>query len=179
MAPSKRDLITLLDFSNEEIKEMITLAKKLKDGRREVEPKVLNGKTGILIFEKPSLRTRVTFETAIFELGGHPINLEAHSVGMGKRESISDVAHNLERWVDVIVARTFLHSTVTELAKYSSVPVINALSDKFHPCQSLAFGLLVSEKTNNSSKVNITFIGDGNNVCMSHMILLCKIGIQL
>lgn len=176
MASSERDLITLLDFSSDEIREMIKLAKELKDGRRKTEPKVLQGKTGILIFEKPSLRTRVTFETAIFELGGHPINLEAKSVGMGKRESIADVAHNLERWVDVIVARTFLHSTVTELAKFSSVPVINALSDTFHPCQSLAFGLTVSEKTNGSGKATIAFIGDGNNVCMSHMILAAKLG---
>lgn len=179
MSAKKRDLISLMDFESEEIEEIVALAGKLKRSRHSSEPQVLKGRTGVLIFEKPSLRTRVTFETAIYEMGGHPINLEPDSVGIGKRETIADIAHNLERWVDLIVARTFLHSTVLEFAKYSSVPVINALSDTYHPCQSLAFALTIEERVEKDKKVQIAFVGDGNNVCMSHMALAAKCGYNM
>jgi ornithine carbamoyltransferase len=171
----KKDLLTLFEYSAEEIGGILGLAAKLKEGRGVYELKVLQDKTGVLIFEKPSLRTRVSFETAIHELGGHAINLPQESVGMGKRESVEDVARNLERIVHLIVARTFAHDTLTRLASSCSIPVINALTDFAHPCQALAFGQTLSE-TRPDEKLNITFVGDGNNVCSSIMVLCAKLG---
>ena len=136
----------------------------------------MQNKTGVMIFEKPSLRTRITFETAINELGGHAINLASEMVGMGKRESVTDVARNLERIVHLIVARTYSHQTVELLAKHSSIPVINALTDKFHPCQALAFGMTLQEHLKGDKKPKIAFIGDSNNVCNSLMVLSAKLG---
>jgi ornithine carbamoyltransferase len=129
-----------------------------------------------MIFEKPSLRTRITFETAINELGGHAINLSSDMIGMGRRESVEDIARNLERIVHLIIARTFSHQTIEELAKYSSVPVINALTDDYHPCQALAFGQTINERMDDFRQCNIVFIGDGNNVCKSIMMLCAKLG---
>jgi len=171
----KKDLLTLFEYSAEEIGGILGLAAKLKDGRGISEKKVLAGKTGVLIFEKPSLRTRVSFETAIHELGGHAIILPQESVGMGKRESVEDVARNLDRIVHLIVARTFAHDTLTRLASSCSIPVINALTDFAHPCQALALGQTLQEVYPNE-KLNITFVGDGNNVCASIMVLCAKLG---
>jgi ornithine carbamoyltransferase len=171
----KKDLLTLFEYSAEEIGGILGLAAKLKEGRGVYELKALEGKTGVLIFEKPSLRTRVSFETAIYELGGHPINLPQESVGMGKRESVEDVARNLDRIVHLIVARTFAHDTLTRLAASCSIPVINALTDLAHPCQALAFGQTLQE-VRPGEKLNITFVGDGNNVCSSIMVLCAKLG---
>jgi ornithine carbamoyltransferase len=131
---------------------------------------------GVLLFEKPSLRTRLTFEIAINELGGTTINLADDMVRMGKRESVEDVARNLDRLVHLIVARTYLHQTVVQLAKYCSIPVINALTDRSHPCQALAFGLTVHEHRPGSGAVHVVFVGDGNNVCNSIMVLCAKLG---
>jgi len=171
----KKDLLTLFEYSAEEIDGILGLAAKLKAGRGVSEPRVLEGKTGVLIFEKPSLRTRVSFETAIYELGGHAINLPQESVGMGKRESVEDVARNLDRIVHLIVARTFAHDTLTRLASSCSIPVINALTDFAHPCQALAFGQTLAE-TRPGEKLNVAFVGDGNNVCCSIMVLCAKLG---
>jgi ornithine carbamoyltransferase len=173
---SKKNLLTLFDYSPEEIEHLILLAKNLKNKRLNGDPKVFENKTGVLIFEKPSLRTRITFETAVYELGGHPIYLASDQIQMGKRESVRDVAKNLERWVHLIVARTFLHETVAGLAIHGSIPVINALSDKFHPCQALAFGLTLYEHRKSLKDVKIVFVGDGNNVCNSLMVLAAKLG---
>lgn len=172
----KKDLVTLLDFSGEEIREILDLAEQLKKKRPCSDHRVLKDRTGVLIFEKPSLRTRVTFETAIHELAGHPINLEATMVRMGERESVADVARNLERWVHFLVVRTFRHETIVQLARFSSIPVINALTDSFHPCQALAFGLTLRERTNDARNQKIVFVGDGNNVCSSLMLLCTKLG---
>jgi ornithine carbamoyltransferase len=172
----KKGLLTLFDYSPDEVKSIIRGAKDLKQKRLSQDPKLFGEKTGVLIFEKPSLRTRITFETAINELGGHAIYLGAEQVQMGKRESVKDVAMNLERWVHLIIARTFLHKTVTELAAHSSIPVINALSDKFHPCQALALGLTVYERLGDTKNVHIVFVGDGNNVCQSIMVMCAKLG---
>jgi len=171
----KKDLLTLFEYSAEEIGGILGLAAKLKDGRGVSEKRVLEGKTGVLIFEKPSLRTRVSFETAIYELGGHTINLPQESVGMGKRESVEDVARNLDRIVHLIVTRTFAHDTLTRLAGSCSIPVINALTDLAHPCQALAFGQTLQE-TRPGEKLNIVFVGDGNNVCCSIMVICAKLG---
>ncbi len=176
MVYQKKDLITLMDYSPDEIREIILTAKNLKIKRLKDDPQVLQGCTGVLIFEKPSLRTRITFEVAINELGGYPINLTPNMVQIGKRESVEDVARNLEQWVHILVVRTFSHETVVKLARYSKIPVINALTDSFHPCQSLAFGLTLYEHTNNTKNLKIAFIGDGNNVCLSHMVLCAKLG---
>jgi ornithine carbamoyltransferase len=160
MDASKKDLLSLFHFSPDEIRSILGLAQELKKNRLSNDPKVLGDKTGVLIFEKPSLRTRITFETAINELGGHTINLASEMVKMGKRESVKDVASNLERWVHLIVARTYSHDTLLELAHHSSIPVINALSDLFHPCQALAFGLTFREHQGNNQNQSVVFIGD-------------------
>ncbi len=173
---SKKDLLTLLDYSPDEVKHLIRNAKALKQKRLKKDPKAFAEKTGVLIFEKPSLRTRITFETAINELGGHAIYMGSDMGQMGKRESVKDVAMNLERWVHLIIARTFSHKTVTELAAHSSIPVINALSDTFHPCQALALGLTMYERLDAPKKAHVVFVGDGNNVCQSIMVLCAKLG---
>ena len=173
---TKKNLLTLFDYSPEEIEQLLSLARKLKAHRPFADPKSFAEKTGVLIFEKPSLRTRITFETAINELGGHAIYLASDQVQMGKRETVRDVAKNLDRWVHLIVARTFFHDTVVQLATHSSIPVVNALSDKFHPCQALAFGLTVQERLGTRADVNIVFVGDGNNVCNSIMVMAAKLG---
>ncbi|MBD3315477.1 MAG: ornithine carbamoyltransferase [Chitinivibrionales bacterium] len=177
MAASTKDLITLIAMDPEEIRDIIRQAAVLKKERNGGDvPEVMRGRTGVMIFEKPSLRTRITFETAIYELGGHSINLQSNMVQIGKRESVEDVARNLERWVHLIVARTYLHDTVVQLARHASIPVINALTDQFHPCQALAFGLTVHEHFNEPESLTVAFIGDGNNVCCSLMALCAKLG---
>lgn len=172
------DLIGIAQLSREQICTILDLASKLKSGAipRENQRKLLEGKTLAMIFEKPSLRTRVTFETGIFQLGGHGIYLQPNDIQLGKRETVPDVARNLSRWVDLIMARTFLHSTVTGLAEHASVPVINGLSDLEHPCQALADFLTIIEKKGDLKGLKFSFIGDGNNVAHSLMLLAAKVG---
>lgn len=171
----KKDFLTLLENTPEELRSIIGLAEKLKDGRGVVEKRVLAGKTGVMIFEKPSLRTRLTFETAINELGGYPINFAPDSVGMGKRESVEDVARTICGVAHLIIARTFKHETVERLAAASDTPVINALTDKSHPCQALALGLALKE-LRGDKRCSVVFAGDGNNVCRSIMAMCAKLG---
>lgn len=174
----KKDLLTLFEYSPDEIRWMLDSAAAHKRDRAANLTRrdgIMAGKTAVLIFEKPSLRTRISFETAVHELGGHVINLPPDSVGMGKRETVEDVARNLERMVHLIVARTFAHDTVMRLAGAASVPVINALTDWSHPCQALAFGLTLREHCPGANK-NVVFVGDGNNVCNSIMVLCAKLG---
>ncbi len=176
----KKDLLSISDLSKETIKKLIFKAIDLKDELK-FEPKLsyLEGKILALVFEKPSLRTRVTFEVAIRQLGGSAIYLGPTDIGLGKRESVADVAKNLSRWVAVISARTFSHNTVLELAKYSSVPVINALSDLEHPCQVLADFLTIYDKISTIHNVKIAWVGDGNNVCHSLMLAAGLLGAHL
>ncbi|MCL2690314.1 MAG: ornithine carbamoyltransferase [Chitinispirillia bacterium] len=172
----KKDLLTLFDHSTEHIREILRLAAELKAKRCSNQySKLLDNKTGVLIFEKPSLRTRISFETAIHELGGHVINLASEAVGIGTRESIEDVARNLERIVHLIVYRTFGHNKIESMARSSAIPVINALTDTHHPCQALAFGLTVAE-ARGDVRQNVLFAGDGNNVCNSIMVICAKLG---
>lgn len=139
----------------------------------------LRGTTLALVFEKPSLRTRVAFEAGMTQLGGHASYLSANDIDMGGRESVADVAKNLSRWVQVIAARVFRHQTVEELARYASIPIINALSDREHPCQALADMLTLSEHTGALSGRRLAYVGDGNNVCHSLMLLGPALGVDI
>jgi len=172
----KKSCISLIDYSEEEIVHLLTMAEDLKKKRGLNENRIMCNKTGVMIFEKPSLRTHISFETALYELGGNAILLPSNMVQMGKRESVKDVAKNLERLVHLIIARTYLHETIVELDTQSSIPVINALSDKFHPCQALAFALTIREHCGRDKKIKAVFVGDGNNVCNSLMVICAKLG---
>ena len=152
------------------------LKQGLKSGRR---PTPLAGRSFALIFEKPSLRTRVTFEVGINQLGGRAIHLSGPEIGLGTRESVPDVARNLSRWVDGICARVFAHATVEGLATYASVPVINALSDYEHPCQAVADFFTLWERGVDLGKLKLAWIGDGNNVLNSILHLGAALGAEL
>ncbi|MHB0997895.1 MAG: ornithine carbamoyltransferase [Armatimonadota bacterium] len=176
-----RDLLSISDLSRDEIDKIFTVArsiKKLSVAHQAANP-ILPGMTLAMIFEKPSLRTRVTFETGMSQLGGHAVYLQPADIQLGKRESVPDVAQNLSRWVQGIMARTFAHKTVTDLAEYASIPVINGLSDVEHPCQALADFLTILEHKEDFSKVKLAYIGDGNNVCHSLMLLAGKVGAEM
>ena len=175
---SGKDVLEIACLSKSEIEGIFQITEKLKS--KSVSPEqqrtILAGKTLAMIFEKQSLRTRVSFETGIFQLGGHGIYLQPSDISLGKRESIADVAHNLERMVDIIMARTFEHETVTELAKHAKIPVINGLSDLEHPCQALADFYTILEHKGQLQGLKLAFIGDGNNVAHSLMLLAAKVG---
>jgi ornithine carbamoyltransferase len=132
-----------------------------------------------MIFEKPSLRTRVTFEVGMSQLGGSAVYLAAQEIGFGKRETVPDIARNLSRWVDVIMARVFSHATVEGLAEHATVPVINGLSDREHPCQALADYFTLWERGLDLAKIRLAWIGDGNNVCHSVLLLGALMGTRL
>ncbi|MFC2072354.1 ornithine carbamoyltransferase [Chloroflexota bacterium] len=162
-----KDLLSISDLSGDDIQSLISDAIDMK---AKGWFSLLDGKILALIFEKPSLRTRVSFEVAMRELGGQAIYLSPAEVGLGERESVSDVARVLSRYVDAIAARTFSHQTLQTLANYSAVPVINALSDLEHPCQALADLLTIYEKKGELDGLTLAFVGDGNNV--AHSLLL-------
>lgn len=173
-----RDLLGINDLTSEECIALLQLAAEMKQATR-AGGEVIRWKRPHLlamIFEKPSLRTRFTFEAAMVQLGGHAIYLSPNEIGLGKRESVADVARNLERWCQVIMARVFAHQTLVELAQHANVPVINALSDLEHPCQALAdFQTLIEHKGEAKGK-HLVFVGDGNNVAHSLMLLAAKLG---
>jgi ornithine carbamoyltransferase len=156
-----RDLLSISDLQPDELESLLETAALLK---RDGWPAVLAGQTLALLFEKPSLRTRVSFDVAMQQLGGHTVYLSQSEVGLGQREPVEDVARVLSRYVHGIVARTYEQQTLTELAEHASVPVINALSDDEHPCQALADLLTIREKKGAVRGIRIAFIGDGNNV---------------
>src|SRR5262245_5975885 len=139
----------------------------------------LGGRTLALIFEKPSLRTRVTFEVGMVQLGGAAVYLAAQEIGMGKRESVPDVARNLSRWVDGITARVFTHQTLVELARHATVPVINALSDHEHPCQAMADFFTLWERGIELSGLELAWVGDGHNMCHSLLLLAAIPGVRM
>ena len=180
------DLIALDTLSTDDVEGVLQLAATLKSELKSGgHARPLEGKTVALLFEKPSLRTRMTFEVGVFQLGGLALFVEDE---LGARESIADVARNLERWVDAIVARTFKHETVVELAENASIPVINALTDRFHPCQVLADALTLREHRGSLERKRVAFVGDGNNVfaswaCLAghypiHLTLVCPEGYE-
>jgi len=159
-----RDLLSISDLNAEELETLLSTALSLK---RDGYPRALEGQTLALLFEKPSLRTRVSFDVAMQQLGGHTIYLSQSEVGLGQREPVSDIARVLSRYVEGIVARTYAQQTLVDLAEFASVPVINALSDVEHPCQALADLLTIREQRGAVRGVRIAFIGDGNNVASS------------
>jgi ornithine carbamoyltransferase len=182
----KRDFISISDFSKEELNEIFSLTTLMKKQQAGLKP--LLDKTVALIFEKPSPRTCVSFEVAVKQLGGHPIFLTQDNIGITTRESVQDMAQILSRYNDLIIARTMRHETIEKLAKYASIPVINALSDVSHPCQILADVYTLIEKKRFDEKTKIVFIGDGNNVVNSwlelaekipfHFVLVCPKGYE-
>jgi ornithine carbamoyltransferase len=171
----KKDLLSIADLNHEEIEHLIEQAQRMK---QEGAPLLLPGRTLAFLFVKPSLRTRVSFDIAMYQLGGHAIYLSPEEVGMGKREPATDIARVLSRYVDVIAARTFSQETVQILAGHSSVPVINALSNLEHPCQALSDLFTISEKKGRLPGLTLAFIGDGNNVANSLLLSACLVGMN-
>jgi ornithine carbamoyltransferase len=171
----KKDLLSITDLERKEIEQLIEQAGHMK---KDGAPPLLSGRTLALLFEKPSLRTKVSFEIAMYQLGGYGIYLSPEEVGLGKRESVADVARVLSRYVDGIVARTFSQETLDILAGHSSVPVINALSDLEHPCQALSDLFTIYEKKGRLAGLTLTFIGDGNNVANSLILSACLVGMN-
>ncbi len=170
-----RDLISIQDFTPREIASLLELAAEIKARPRDFRD-ALDGKQIVLFFEKDSLRTRITFESGMNSLGGTSFFVDQTKSRLGAREPLADVAHNLERWVDGVVLRTFAHETVTGMAEYASIPVINALSDHEHPCQALADFLTLKEKFGDLSKVKLAYVGDGNNVAHSLLLAAASVG---
>jgi len=176
----KRDFTSITDLSRDEVLKIFELARDLKSRlRRGDQPPLLRNKILAMIFEKPSLRTRCTFEVGMYQLDGHAIYLGPSDIGLGTRESISDVVHNLERWVHLIMARTFLHKTVLEIAQHSAIPVVNGLSDGEHPCQAMTDFFTLLEQQGTTEGVRLSFIGDGNNICHSLLLLSGLLGAHM
>ncbi len=173
-----RDLISLLDFTSAEIERVLDLALELKADARRFQG-ALAGKTLFMYFEKPSLRTRVTFEAGMTQLGGHAIYYGAGEGKIGVRESVVDVARNLDGWVDGAMCRTFSHELVVELARAARIPVINGLTDRLHPCQALADYLTLRETLGRTRDVRLAYIGDGNNVAHSLMLGGARLGARV
>ena len=169
-----KDLLSIGDLTLDEVWGIINRAMRMK--KRKAMSSILAGKTLALIFEKPSLRTKVSFDVAMYQLGGHSVYLSQAEVGLGSREPIADVARTLSRYVDIIAARTFAHATVESLAKYASVPVINALSDGEHPCQALADIMTIYEKKGKLEGLTVAYVGDGNNVANSLFLACASVG---
>jgi ornithine carbamoyltransferase len=174
----KRDFLTIRDFTPDELQATLKLAANMK-AHPEQYSTALKGKTLALIFEKPSLRTRVTFDVGIQQLGGFSVPLMPSEISLGKRESVYDVAKNLERMVQGIMIRTFAHQIVVDMAKFASVPIINGLTDYSHPCQALADYLTVQEIKGRLQGLKLCFVGDGNNVAHSLMFAGARFGVNV
>jgi len=173
-----RDLISILDLAPHEIHALFNLTAMLKQRPADFRS-ALAGKQMVMFFEKPSLRTRLTFEAGMDSLGGSTFFVDQTSSRIDARESLSDIAHNLERWIDLIVLRTFKHSTVEDMAAHADVPVINALSDLEHPCQALADFFTLQERFGDLTKVHLAFVGDGNNVAHSLLLTGAALGMSV
>lgn len=174
-----RHLTSILDLSLEEIHQILKVTETLKlEKMRGVPHPSLQGRTLAMIFEKPSTRTRVSFEVGINQLGGMGIYLSSKDLQLGRGETIADTARVLSRYVDGIMARVFSHNTITQLAEYSTVPIINGLSDFEHPCQALGDIFTLMEKFGSLSGIKMAYIGDGNNVCNSLIFLCAKLGMD-
>ena len=169
-----KNILTLDELDSKEIEHLLELAIELKKEQKKGHEKpILQNKTLAMIFEKPSTRTRVSFEVGMLQLGGHAITLSSDNLQMSRGETISDTAKTLSRYVDAIMARVYDHDTLEEFSAYSSIPVINGLSNLYHPCQILADLMTIKEHKKNLKKIKIAWIGDGNNVCNS-LILGCS-----
>jgi len=175
---AKRDFLADTDFTPTELEELFQLTARLKS-----EPvafqQALSGRTLAMIFEKPSTRTRVSFEAGMFQLGGHALFLSSRDIQIGRGEAIEDTAQVLSRYVDVLMARTFAHQTVVELARDASVPVINGLSDDLHPCQALADFFTLREIFGSLEGRRLAYVGDGNNVAHSLLLMAPAVGMDI
>jgi ornithine carbamoyltransferase len=173
----KKDFLAVSDYSPAELQEMLDLAVKLKKEHFNGGNKpIFKGKVLAMVFTKPSLRTRMSFDMAMRHLDGDALYISPEEIGLGKRESIADVSRVLSGYVDAIMARVFAHNDVLELSKWSSIPVINGLSDYNHPCQAMADALTIIEKFGSLKGLNVTYVGDGNNVAVSLMHICAKLG---
>ena len=178
--PHNVNILTLDELDSKEINHIIDIAIDLKkQQKKDKEKPLLQNKTLAMIFEKPSTRTRVSFETGMFQLGGHALTLSPNDLQLSRGESIEDTAKVLSRYVNVIMARVYDHKSLETLARYASIPVINGLSDSFHPCQILADLMTIKEHKKNLKKVKVAWIGDGNNVCNSLILGCAKLKIKL
>jgi ornithine carbamoyltransferase len=178
--PHNVDVLRLDELESKEINNIIDLAIDLKKQQKKGNEKpLLQNKTLAMIFEKPSTRTRISFETGIFQLGGHAIILSPNDLQLSRGESIEDTAKTLSRYVDVVMARVYEHKSLETFARNASIPVINGLSDSFHPCQILADFMTIKEHKKNLKKIKIAWIGDGNNVCNSLILGCAKLKIKL
>lgn len=174
-----RDFLRVADWSRDELLAVLDLADRLKDERkRYVDEPLLPGRSVGLILEKPSLRTRVSFELAVEQLGGHAVHLTGPEIGLGGRESHRDIAYVLSRYLDAIMIRTFAQAVVDEIAEHAYVPVVNGLTDDTHPCQVLADAMTVRERLGAFDGVRVAWLGDGNNVCASLMVMCAKLGMD-
>ena len=172
--------LSAADLTRERALHLFRVSAELKQRRKAGRHNgALSGRTFALIFEKPSLRTRVTFEVGIVQLGGRAVYLSGQEIGLGTRESVPDVARNLSRWVDGIAARVFAHDTVASLARHATVPVINGLSDFEHPCQALADYFTLWERGLDLGRIRLAWLGDGNNVCHSVILLGALLGTRM
>jgi ornithine carbamoyltransferase len=169
------DMCSVADLSSAEVRAILKLGHDVKRNPREYRH-ALDAKQMVLMFEKASLRTRLSFETGINTMGGNAIFVDCTNSPLGEREAIADVARNVERWVDIIVLRTYAHDTIVEMAANSRVPVVNALSDFEHPCQALADFMTLQEHFGTAAGLNFTYVGDGNNVCHSLMLTGAQLG---
>ena len=179
MIDRSKHFLRLADWSEERILETVAIASRLK---KEVHAGQvsdrLHGQNIGMFFEKPSLRTITTFQVGMNQLGGHAVLLSPDSIGLGKRESIKDVARCLSRWVNALVVRCFKQDLVEQLAEYGSIPVVNALTDDYHPCQAIAFAQMIEENLGGMKGKTVAFIGDGNNVANSFLALCSKVGMN-
>ncbi len=173
-----KDFVSIRDFSPSEIHDLLALGRQIK-AYPDVYSEALRGKTLAMLFEKPSLRTRVTFDVGIQQLGGFSLYLSPAEINLGKRESVYDVARNLERMVQGIMIRTFAHSIVEQMAEYAGIPVINGLTDYSHPCQAMADFLTMWEVKGRLEGLKVTFVGDGNNVAHSLLFTGAQLGAEV
>lgn len=173
----KRDFLSIADWSSKELQKLLETSADIKARPRKYKDSI-RGRSVALIFEKQSLRTHVTFDVGIYQLGGHSVYLTQSDINLGKRESVYDVSKNLERWMDAVVVRTFAHQSCVDMGRYMKVPVVNALTDFEHPCQAIGDFLTASEHLGKLRRKKFAFIGDGNNVCNSLMLMAAKMGMH-
>src|SRR3954447_12192864 len=174
-----RDFLTVADWSREELLAVLDLADRLKDERkRYVDEPLLPGRSVGLLLEKPSLRTRISFELAVYQLGGHAVHLTGPEVGLGKREATRDIAYVLSGYLDAVMVRTFAQSLVEEIAQHARIPVVNGLTDETHPCQALADAMTIRERLGGFDGVRVAWLGDGNNVCASLSEICAKLEME-
>jgi len=176
----KKDFLSIADLTKDEIFEIFDLTRNLKEKtHKREEHHLLKGYTLAMIFAKPSARTRISFETGIYQLGGYALYLAPSDIGIGKREAVKDIARVISRYNDLIMARLFDHTHIEELAEYSSVPVINGLTDYNHPCQIMADAFTILEHLGSLENIKITYVGDGNNIANSWINFASRVPIHL